>query len=285
MPGLIYLNDGLVPATQSVNESATESATESAIGAADRGFTLGDGAFETIAVTDGEPQRLERHLARLDKALHALYFDTCPTTDQIGNAVIETAAANGIVEGALRITVSRGIGARGLAIPEAATPTLVIAVSDGLPPQAAISARICRTTRRNAHSPLSRIKSLAYLDNILALEEARANGADDAIMLNTDGALACASAANLFLVKDGLLFTPRIEDGVLPGLKREDIISRMDVRVETLDEAALQRADEAFLTNSLSIRPLIRVDDQAIGGGTVGPITTEIQQRFGPTSS
>ena len=136
---------------------------------------------------------------------------------------------------------------------------------------------------RNERSPLSRIKSLNYLENVLARREAEARGADDALLLNTAGDLACTSAANLFLPLDGRLVTPNVTSGALPGTVRELVVAELAPQsgLEVVERAVrpeeLSAAEEAFLTNALlGIVPLTEVDGLPIGTGEPGPICAEL---------
>ncbi|WGJ13366.1 aminotransferase class IV [Methylocapsa sp. D3K7] len=224
----------------------------------DRGLLLGDGLFETMAVCRGKVCDLEAHLARLNAGLDILGFARSVDIPKLRADIAQYLAAEGAVSAVLRVTLTRGAGPRGLAPPEAPHPTILMTLSQ-MPPkrEAPVSLRIATVTRRNEHSPLSRIKSLPYLDNVLALSEARAQGADDALMLNTRGAIACASAANLFIIRDGRLETPPIGDGALPGTIRALVLSMAKqaglAPVETsLAISSLGAADHVFLTNSLS---------------------------------
>jgi len=122
-------------------------------------------------------------------------------------------------------------------------------------------------TRRNEHSPLARVKSLNYLDNILARREAAENGADDAILLNTRGRVAETTIANLFALIDGRVVTPSVAEGALPGIARGLILERLEVAERPLTLAELRRAGEIVLTNSLGVRPVVAVDGVPLTGG------------------
>ncbi|SMH62176.1 aminotransferase class IV [Azospirillum agricola] len=243
---------------------------------ADRGFTLGDGLFETLRVSDDTPRHLGRHLARL-RAGAALLDLPLPWSDAELAAAMERllAATTGPREGSLRLTVTRGVAARGVLPPAAPSPSLLI-TRGGLPPDGPVRAVVATVTRRNEHSPLSRLKTLNYLDAILARQEAARRGADDALLLNTAGRLAEASAANLFLRRGDRLLTPPVAEGALPGIARalvlEDHAAGLPVEEHPLTLADLAGADEAFLTNSLGLRPLVAVDGVAVGDGRPGPI-------------
>lgn len=236
---------------------------------ADRGLLLGDGVFETLAVADGRPLRLAAHLARL-RAGAAVIGLPVPLTDAaLTAAMAEVLDAAGPKTGSLRLTLTRGVGPRGLPPPPEPSPTVML-TAGGLPPETPAHVIVAQSTRRNEHSPLSRIKSLNYLDNILARMEAQRAGADDALVLNTAGRVAEASAACLFWVKDGALFTPPIAEGALPGVRRAGIIAALGAAERPVLADELRGADEIFLANSLSVRPVASLDGRPVGWGGGG---------------
>lgn len=243
---------------------------------ADRGFTLGDGVFETIAVLAGIPRFLDQHLTRLRNGADLLGIRVPYDDKEIAAAITALLSARGLTGAALRITLSHGPGARGLAPPDPARPTLMITAAPLPPPLPPARAIIARTTCRNQHSPLARIKSLNYLDNILARREATARGGDEAILLNTEGRVAEASIANLFAVIAGVAITPPVAEGALPGIRRQEILSLGMAVERPLTVADLHGAEEIFLTSSLAIRPVAALDGTAVGNSVPGPITRAI---------
>lgn len=245
---------------------------------ADRGFTLGDGLFETLRVTDGAPRHLVRHLARL-RAGAALLDLPLPWSDvELADAMAALLAAEGLADGSLRLTVTRGPAARGVLPPASPSPSLLITVG-GLPPDGPVRAVVSTVTRRNEHSPLSRLKTLNYLDAILARQEAARRGADDALLLNGAGRLAEATAANLFLRCRDRLLTPPLAEGCLPGIGRALILETHPVEERPLTLADLPEADEAVLSNSLGLRALVAVDGRPIGDGRPGPFLASLLAR------
>lgn len=239
----------------------------------DRGFTLGDGLFETLAVRDGRALRVAAHLARLRGGCETLAL-TLPVPDEtLAAALADVAAANQVDNGTLRLTVTRGPAPRGVRPPANPAPTvLVTAARTELAPPSAASVVIAESTRRNAFSPLARIKSLNYLDGIVAAIEAARRGADDALLLNTAGNLAEATAANLFAVIDGVALTPPVADGVLPGLMRAAVLEATAGAERSLAPDDLAAASEVFLTNVGGVRPVIRIDGATVGRGRPGPV-------------
>jgi len=228
---------------------------------ADRGFTLADGIFETLLGIGGRPVWLAEHLARLrDGALQLglhLAFDDMA----IEAAVVELLRRNGFARSAVRITLTRGPAAkRGLWVDDQSSPTLLVTCAPSAAMTVSQRVVLARTTRRNEHSPLSRIKSLNYGDNILARREALARGAVDALMLNGQGHVVCATVGNLFARIAGQWITPPVSDGILPGIARGKIIPCLNVRQASLSEADLRAADAAFISNSLGSLEIAEID-------------------------
>lgn len=257
---LIHLNGALV------------SAAEARVDPADRGLTLGDGLFETIRARDGRPLRLAAHCARLRAGAEVLDLPVPISDEALDRALEETLKANAVTDGVLRLTLTRGPGPRGLLPPPQPRPTLLITAAAEASSPSPIRAVIATTTRRNEHSPLSRCKCINYLDNILARLEAAKRGADDALLLNTAGRLAGTTMANLFLVIDGVVVTPPVADGALPGVIRAEVVKAAGAGERSLKPEDLARASEAFVTNCLGIRALVSVDGAPIGDGRPGPV-------------
>ncbi|WP_225768573.1 aminotransferase class IV [Inquilinus sp. Marseille-Q2685] len=239
-------------------------AGEAWIDPADRGFTLGDGLFETIRVKDGAAVWLDRHLRRLAEGRAVLGIPARFGDAALAEACAAVIAAEGIEAGALRLTVSRGVGPRGVLPPAAPVATVLVAGHAGLPPQGPVALVVARGTCRNQASPLSRIKSLNYLDAVLARREAAERGADDAVMLNTAGRVAETTIANLFARIDGAWATPPVAEGGLPGIMRAEVLARLGAAERPLDVEDLQRAEALLLTNALSIRAVARLEGAAL---------------------
>ncbi len=248
------------------------------IGPTDRGFTLGDGLFETIRVADGRACHLGRHFARLRAGLKLLDLALPWDEATLGMGMAALVGMAGLTAGALRLTVSRGPAPRGLLPPAQLTPTVLITLAPAAPSHGPVQAVIARGTRRNEHSPLSSVKVLSALDLVLARQEAARAGADDALLLNTCGRLAEASYANLFLVLHGQLFTPPVIDGALPGIRRGLILESGRAVERPLAEADLAQATEIILTNSLGVRPVVSVDGRLVGDGMPGPVFKQLME-------
>ena len=229
----------------------------------DRGLTLGDGLFETLALRDGRILHLAAHLDRLREGCRILDIPF-PTLD-LGEALTATADAGNHGDAILRLTLTRGPAPRGLLPPTGPTPTLLITAGPFLPAEGSADCWITTVTRRNEYSPLSRIKALPYLDNILALQEAVAKGGNEAILCNTKGYIAESSRANLVILYDGHLLTPPLTDGVLPGIIRAVLMQSLSIREQSLRPEDLAKADAIILTNSLGLRPVFRINGHKTG--------------------
>ncbi|MDB5455767.1 MAG: aminotransferase class [Caulobacter sp.] len=225
----------------------------------DRGLLLGDGLFETLLAVDGAMARLDDHLDRLTAGCAVLGL---PTPDRTEARRRCDAALVGLESGraAVRLTLTAGSGGRGLDRPAGPVPRLVATAASATVPAGSVRL-VAATVRRNEGSPAARLKTLAYVDNVLARAQARAAGADEAVMLNNRGELACAAAANLFWVADGRLFTPALDCGVLAGLTRARVLVAARALGAAVEETAapldaLDAAEAVFLTNSLiGVRP------------------------------
>ncbi len=245
---IVWLNDGL---------NRTPS-----IDIADRGFTLGDGLFETLTVRANQIARLPRHLERLAMGCRVLEM-AFPSADleQVLHAVLK---ANGLTDAAIRVTLTRGPGPRGLPPPPDPRPTLLVTAGPLPPPAGPAAVIVATSTRRNEHSPLSRIKSLSYLDNVLARMEAARHGTDDALLLNSRERVVESASANLFVRLHGMVVTPPVDEGALPGTLRADILAAGAAIERPLTQDDLAQADEAALTNSLGVRPISRIGDRPL---------------------
>ena len=265
------------------------------VSALDRGFTLADGIFETMLVRYGVIFRLERHLDRLRNGASVLRiglpYSIRDWTDEPAYAAAGAAArASGMETATVRLTLSRGPAAHGLA-PRESTTGEVVVVAGALPEFPAslyehgLSA-LTASARRDERALTSGVKTLAYTETIAALGRARDDGVDDVIFLDTEGHVSEASASNVFMVSGGTFVTPPLSCGVLPGITREAVIelaATLDIQVmeRPIEPSELAGADEAFLTSSLrGIAPLARLDGRAIGSGSVGPLTRQLSAAY-----
>lgn len=239
----------------------------------DRGFTLGDGVFETMLSIDGFVRSFDKHFARIEQAARTLLIPFQWKPVEISHAVkslIGACVARGDINDdrlAVRMTLTRGAGPRGLALETKALPTLLITAAPAPKPPERLRLHLS-SIRRNEFSPLSRIKALNYGDNLLARHEARENDADEALMLNSSGMVACAAAGNIWTLEGDHVRTPSLDQGVLPGILRHDLFDilpkfNMSVGEGPLSLEAFLGAEEIFVSNSLiGICPVVRVDDR-----------------------
>ena len=256
------------------------------ISALDRGFTLADGVFETLRVYDGRAFRLDAHVRRLRDAMSALGI---PLPAEIGHLVTQAvveAGASGIREASVRVTVSRGVGSPGLAPPPSPEPTIVVAVAP--PPVFApdlythgITLHVA-SGRRNERAMTAGLKTIAFTESVVALAEARAAGADDALFLDTEGHVSEGTSSNVFVAATAdrnVLVTPPLSCGALPGITRAAVIELatelgIGVDVRPIDYGELLASPEVFFTSSLrAIAPAVRIDGRSIGDEKPGPLT------------
>lgn len=234
---------------------------EARLSIADRGFTLADGIFETLLGINEKPVWFAEHLRRLRDGASQLGLHIAFEDRALEAAVVGLLRSNGFARSAVRITLTRGAAPkRGLWVEDQSSPTLLMTCAPSVPMTESQRVTIARSTRRNEHSPLSRIKSLNYGDNILARREALSRGAADALMLNGQGHVVCATVGNLFLLLKGGWITPPVADGILPGIARAKIISCLNAKQISLSEADVRSADAAFISNSLGSVDIADVD-------------------------
>ena len=248
--------------------------SEARVSAFDLGFLYGYGLFETLRAYSGRIFRLRDHLNRLGRSAQVIGIPLDAST--LERACYDTLKANRLADARIRLTVSIGEGEGTPDAPAHRRPTVLIAATSYTPPSPekyrdGFRAIVC-SVRQNSGSPLSRLKSANYLNNLLARKEARDAGADEALLLNERGFLSEGSTSNIFVVSGGALITPDEESGCLPGVTRQVVIglaaamgmavSQREIRLEEL-----VLADECFITNSLiELMPLGEVDGKRIGG-------------------
>jgi branched-chain amino acid aminotransferase len=257
----------------------------------DHGLLYGDGVFEGMRSYGGKVFRLQQHLERLWNSAKAIWLEIPITRAELAKAVNDTVKANQIQDGYIRLVVTRGAGALGLD-PRKTSQPQVIVIADHIelyPPELYEKGLeiVTASTVRNHPAALDpRIKSLNYLNNILAKIEAIQAGCIEALMLNHKGEVAECTGDNVFLVARGELLTPPNEAGILEGITREAVIELARKAGHPVRETAITRydvyiADECFLTGSAAeVIPVVKVDSRVIGNGQPGPITRELTLRF-----
>lgn len=230
----------------------------------DRGLLLADGLFETVLIEAGQPRLLAEHLERWRDSAARLGMAPPPGADRVRPLLAEAVARSGLAgSGALRLNWSRGSGAgRGLALPAPdepqGRPRFWLQLSPWTPNSNLVTVIVSALERRNAASLVSRCKTFAYAGAIQALREARAAGAEDALLLGSGGDLCCGTSANLLLRRRGDWITPPVESGCLPGVMRGRGLALGLVREERLSVVDLLESEAALLINSLGCRPIRR---------------------------
>ena len=233
---------------------------------ADRGLMLGDGLFETIAVAGGNPIWLNEHLARMATSSQELgiVFDQEMAVVSIDKVLQRSAFANEV----LRVTLTRGVTQRGLAA-DASANSLLISLLPFDPSKLPESVTLATSLiRRNEWAVSSRHKTLSYIDNVAAAREVLGK-ADDALMLNTSGHVACSTVGNVFLLRGDELITPQDDQGILAGITRQKLTG-LNVTKTIVQRDDLYSADAVFLTNSLRlVTPVTKLDDRVLGAACV----------------
>jgi len=257
----------------------------------DHGLLYGDGVFEGMRTYHGKIFRLRQHLQRLVESGRAIGLELPMSADELEKAIYETMKVNGLDEAYVRLVVTRGVGDLGLDPESCGTPEVIIITGKLAlyPPELyenGLDVIIARTRRNLADALNPRIKSLNYLNNILAKCEATAAGLKEALMLNADGFIAEATGENIFIVKDGVLETPPTDAGILVGITRQAVMELAEQRGITVRERQLSPddiydADECFLTGSAAeMAPVVKVDGRPIGTGKPGPVMKKMLQAF-----
>jgi branched-subunit amino acid aminotransferase/4-amino-4-deoxychorismate lyase len=228
----------------------------------DRGLLLGDGLFETILARDGELILFDAHIERMQAGCMALGLPA-PDMDDARDLCQAMLAESDALTGrfAVRMTLTAGSGGRGLERPAAPEPHIFASVAPSPRPQGPV-ALVTSDLRRNEGSPSARLKTLSYLDNVLAR---RLAAPAEALLLNNRGEIACAAAANIFWVRGGKLFTPHRDCGVLDGIMRRQVMAAARVEEVQAPRAMLEGAEAVFLTSSLiGVRPVASLDGASL---------------------
>ncbi|MES2475060.1 MAG: branched-chain-amino-acid transaminase [Verrucomicrobiota bacterium] len=265
--------------------------SEAKVSVFDHGLLYGDGVFEGIRIYNGRVFRLEEHIRRLFDSAKAIILKMPWTQEEVCKATCDTVAANGLKDGYIRLVVTRGAGELGLNPYLCPKPTMfIIASTIKLYPDETYSEGLkiitCATRRPAPGALMPQVKSLNYLNNIMAKVEAIQGGALEAVMLNEQGYVAECTGDNLFLLKNGTLLTPLISDGALDGITRAVIIELAEKLGVPFKECSLTRydiftADECFLTGTAAeVIPVVALDRREIGDGKPGPFTAKFLKAF-----
>ncbi|HET6149266.1 MAG TPA: aminotransferase class IV [Polyangia bacterium] len=263
---------------------------EARVSVFDRGFLYGDSVYETIATAHGRLFALDEHLTRLERSAGRIGLRTPPRAE-MERAIADTMAAAGNPESRVRIMVTRGVGTLDLDPASADDPQLVVLVFPLNAPSPEMYARgvpvaIVSVTRNSPQAIDPAVKSGNYLNNVLAVGEARRAGAYEAILCAADGSVAEGASSNVFVVDGGVVRTPPLSVGILDGITRGKVIelcraNRFAVSEERISPDQLRGAAEVFITSATrSILPVTRVDDRSIGKGLPGPVTRRLMDLF-----
>lgn len=280
-PGLkVWVGEGLVPAEQAV------------INVFDHALLYGDGVFEGIRIYHGKIFKEQEHIQRFFESAKVIRLKLPMTAEQLSRAMYDTMRANGVTgDGYIRLVVTRGVGALGISIRRTANPTIIIIVDKiSLYPaevyERGLHCVISSISRNHVNALNPRIKSLNYLNNVLAKAEAQAVGADEAIMLGIDGHVCECTGDNIFIIRRGELLTPGRWEGILDGITRGVIMELARKRGMTVMETSLVRhdlftAEECFATGTAAeIVPITEISQVPIGDGKPGRITKQLMEDF-----
>ncbi|MBN2271807.1 MAG: branched-chain-amino-acid transaminase [Sedimentisphaerales bacterium] len=257
----------------------------------DHGLLYGDGVFEGIRVYGGRVFELEAHLRRLYESAKVIRLEVPMGKNELVAAIKKTVEANGIVDGYIRLLVTRGVGTLGLNPFQCKNSSLII-IADNIQlyPEELYETGmkiISATTVRN--HPLAippQVKSMNYLNNIIAKIEALDNNVPEAVMYNHEGYVAEATGDNVFIVRDGVIYTPPVEAGALEGITRNLVIrlarkENLEVVEKNLTRCDLYICDEFFLTGTAAeVIGIVEIDGRIIGDGKPGPITKRLRENF-----
>jgi branched-chain amino acid aminotransferase len=257
----------------------------------DHGLLYGDGIFEGIRFYNGRVFRLEEHLVRLWDSARSICLEIPMSMRDMTEAVLETIRQNRLRDGYIRLLVTRGVGNLGLNPTQCKFPSvIIIAATIALYHESfyrkGLTIITCATRRSNPAALNPAVKSLNYLNNVMARIEANLAGADEALMLNDEGNVAECTADNVFIIKGGQIFTPPITAGALRGITRGivfEIAAEFGIKISAIDITRhdVFVADECFLTGTAAeIVPVVKADGRSIGNGKPGPITTRTIARF-----
>jgi branched-chain amino acid aminotransferase len=275
----VWLNGELVPRDQA------------SLSVFDHGLLYGDGVFEGIRSYAGKIFRLAEHVRRLYDSAKGIRLQVPLSPEAMTRAIQETFEANGVRDAYLRVVVTRGIGDLGIDPTSCARPQVFI-ICDKIalyPPEfyeKGLEVITAATMRNHPNAVNPRMKSLNYLNNILAKIEAIDAGVAEAVMLNHLGYVCECTGDNLFIVRDGRLSTPPVAAGILEGITRDCVIGiarefGIEVREEDLTRQDLYVADECFLTGTAAeVAPVVRIDHRQIGDGKPGAITRKLAAEF-----
>jgi branched-chain amino acid aminotransferase len=257
----------------------------------DHGFLYGDGVFEGIREYNGVVFKLKEHVDRLFRSAHAIMLQIPITKEEMIQAVVETLRKNKMKDSYIRLVVSRGVGDLGLDPRKCPKPTIIIItdtinIRAGNAKETGITTMFSWVRRNPVDATTHEIKSLNYLNSVIAKIEANACGVDEAICLESSGCIAEGVGENVFIVKDGELLTPPTSTGALAGITAEiveKLAAKLDIKltVTNLTPFMMFTADEAFFTGTaMEMVPIREVNKRIIGTGKPGPVTKKLMVEF-----
>ncbi|MEM0007398.1 MAG: branched-chain-amino-acid transaminase [Candidatus Bathyarchaeia archaeon] len=257
----------------------------------DHGLLYGDGVFEGIRAYNGVVFKLKEHIDRLYRSAHAIMLQIPITKEEMTNIVLETLRKNNLKDAYIRLVVTRGVGDLGLDPRKCSKPTIIvitdtIALHKSEAKEKGITAMLTWVKRDPVDATSHEIKSLNYLNSILAKIEANINGVDEAICLDKNGFVCEGVAENIFIVKNGRIYTPPSYTGALPGITAETVKELAkslgyEVLEKNITPYELFTADEVFFTGTAAeIIPVREINKRQIGNGKPGPITKRLMEEF-----
>ncbi len=264
---------------------------EAKISVFDHGLLYGDGVFEGIRSYSGRVFRMDAHVSRLYNSAKAIMLNIPVTPDEMKKIITDTLEINGLSDAYIRLIITRGRGTLGLGPDKCPSPSIIcIADSIALYPKEfyenGLEVVTASTRRFGLGTLYPQVKSLNYLNNILAKMEALNAGCPEAILLNVNGAVAECSGDNIFIIKGGRLVTPDVNSGILEGITREAVIELAIKEGIPVEERTVSRyetftADECFLTGTAAeVISVVKIDQRPIADGKPGPITKLLHERF-----
>jgi len=263
---------------------------EATISVFDHGLLYGDGVFDTMFASYGYIFKIDQHLARFARSLRAIRLEIPTPIADLRRAVIDTVARNGLNNAYIKVVATRGISAEPLLDPRGCTPTVIIfarpylSLADPAKVSTGLHAKVTSIRRVGMQALDPRIKSLNYLNLVLARMEAYAAGCDEALLLDDHGYVCEAPGYNVFLVREGHVVTPAYS--ILEGITRETVLelsAELDIpsEIRAVSPYELAVADEVFLTSTAGgLVPITRVDGQAVGSGKPGPIFSQLTRAY-----
>ncbi len=264
---------------------------EARVSVFDRGFLYGDSVFEVFRTYGGVPFGQREHLERLQRSADRLMISMPVSVETLSSEVDATLDAAGEGEWYVRVVVTRGTGPLTYDLSTAIAPLrVIIAAPVSVPPaehyEQGIAVSLLHASRPTADERASGAKASNYLANLLAVHEAKQEGAQEALMLGRRGQILEGASSNLFIVKDGKVRTPEIEPGILMGITRAAVLAAAAAEGIGVEEAEvrpedLYGADEAFITSSIrEVMPVVSADGRTIGSGVPGPVTKRLHEAY-----